>query len=123
MTAIDPDDIRVGDTVQLTLVREPFVVEAIHDNLIIPSGANGIGKESLNIAVKHTWELIDRPIPKPADGSKWKPSNGSGDRWIYSSNSDMMIIWRADHRGMALLGETEPLTTFRDGYLIPDTDE
>ena len=124
MTTIDPDDIRVGDTVQRTCVEDPIVVSGVSEGTIW-DGSRQTFKRTLDPErATYTWELIERPEGKPADGSKWKPGpeGNVANRWIYNAATDSYILWRRDPLCSWNIGKTLPATSFATWPMIPDDE-
>ncbi len=109
-TPIDPDDIKVGDTVR-SIVTRTYVVTSISDVSI--NGAGGISAykrnstvEDTNNQVTRSWELVSRPdIHEQAEvGSLWwHPRTKTG--WVRCDNADYPGVVFRQFSGRAAFGK------------------
>ena len=91
MNTINPDDIRVGDIVQRTYVTEqvigPLAVTAT-DSSVVYVGDSRYYKLSACQPGTFLWELLKRPVEKPALGSRWKHKNH---RYIFDGTHYVLL--------------------------------
>ncbi len=105
MSTINPDDIRIGDTVQRTCVEGPIVVSGLSEVLIWDNGKH-LFKRTLDAErATYTWELIDRPVEKPAWGSRWKHKNH---RYIFDGTC--YVLWASSSVSDVNIGLRIPWT-------------
>lgn len=130
---IKPEDIKVGDKVRRTYsyTTEGTVTRALTPgfggiDLTLSDGRSCTAQATIDSRFDsgtHTWELLDRPTPKPAHGSRWIVSEDSwasdtrnvstafpkGTRLIYNSMSDTYIVFDCAVEDSGLLGFVVPV--------------
>jgi hypothetical protein len=100
---IEPDQIRVGDTVRPIDTGTAFFVKEIRAGYV-GDGARCIQATIIQSSYwSRTWELIERPESKPEIGSLWI-SAATGDTYVFAQNDQWVLI--KSHKAPRSIGWT-----------------
>lgn len=80
---IHPNDIRVGDKVRVT--------EVFYEEVISASQLRRLREDGDVAEVNRTYELLDRPQPKPEVGQHWLDTHGM--EWVVLSRSSRLAFY------------------------------
>lgn len=110
-TPINPNDIRPGDLVRPIDTGKVYTVKAVRSGVIEIATSDGWPHEFSTSGTHvwdRTWELIERPTPKPAIGSVWI-RNVTGGTYVFAQDDVWLCIKSATSLAV---GNMFPLAEF-----------